>query len=387
MASKVLCPYCFEEWSTQTATFRCMSDDTFRCARVADEAVGRHRGTRAPELPRVMEFKGRFGREWRQKKGQRVRCECGAPMKRICVACHSDLPLRFADAPSRSMALIGTKAAGKTHFIAVTLQELEHRVGHRFGGSFMLLDDHTQRRVDQEFRPRLYEGGAVLDATASARGNTGTGEPLVSRLTLGRDRAAVASNLVFFDAAGEDLASLDVLEREARYVTMSHGLILLVDPLQIPAVRDELDGVVELPAQTADPRAMLARVANLIRDSRGIHSGKIPVPLALTISKVDALRPLLGAEHPVYSEPAHDGRYNEGAALSISAALRSDLAAFTTEAFDSLAQQEFETVAYFGVSALGETPIAGRLRRGVAPHRVEDPILWMLNKWGALPRG
>lgn len=387
MAQTVLCPYCFEEWRTHSAVFRCMSEDDSRCARVPDEHVARHRGITTPDLPRVRKLKGRLGREWRPKKGQRVRCECGAPMKRVCPSCHTDLPLRFADAPSRSMALIGTKRAGKTHFIAVTLQELEHRVGHRFGGSFLLLDDHTQQRVDREFRPRLYGTGAVLEPTQSARGDTSTSEPLVSRLTLGRDRAAVSSNLVFFDAAGEDLGSLDLLEREARYVTMSHGLILLVDPLQIPAVRDELEGVVELPQEIYDPLAMLGRVAGLIRESRGIPTGeKISVPLALTISKIDAMRPLLGDQHAVYSQAHHDGHYDQGAASSISAALRSDLAAQIGPAFDSLAQQEFETVGYFGVSALGEAPVDDRLRNGVSPHRVEDPILWMLNEWGALPR-
>ena len=65
-------------------------------------------------------------------------------------------------------------------------------------------------------------------------------EPLVSRLHA-RARHAL-SNLVFFDAAGEDLERSTILEREARYITQSDGLVLLVDPLQIPAVRDDLEG-------------------------------------------------------------------------------------------------------------------------------------------------
>ena len=39
----------------------------------------------------------------------------------------------------------------------------------------------------------------------------------------------------------------EVLEREGRYITQSDGLILLVDPLQIESVRDDLDrGVVRV---------------------------------------------------------------------------------------------------------------------------------------------
>jgi len=47
---------------------------------------------------------------------------------------------------------------------------------------------------------------------------------------------------------------------------------------------------------------------------------------------------------------------------------------------------EFPRAAYFGVSALGENPVDGHLRNGVAPQRVEDPILWMLHTWGAIPK-
>lgn len=285
------------------------------------------------------------------------------------------------------MGLIGTKAAGKSNFIAVALHELEHRVGPRFNGSLMLLDDATRSRVDKELMPRLYGERLVLVASQSAQvAGADVREPLVARLSIGGGESN--SNLVFFDSAGEDLQSLDVLEREARYITQSHGLILLLDPLQIPAVRDELSGSVELPEEVVDAYTMLGRVTGLIREARGIPANKpVDVPLALTVSKFDALRPLLSEGHPVFSLPAHDGRFDSQVAGSVSAAVRSDLAGWIGERLDSFVKQEFETAAYFGVSALGESPVDGRLPNGVAPHRVEDPILWMLDSWKALPRG
>jgi hypothetical protein len=284
------------------------------------------------------------------------------------------------------MGLIGTKAAGKSNFIAVALHELEHRVGPRFDGSLMLLDDATRDRVDRELMPRLYRDGAVLEATRSARGDATVGAPLVARLTLGAAGNSSQSNLVFFDSAGEDLQSLDVLEREARYITQSHGLILLLDPLQIGAVRDELGGSVELPEASADAYTMLGRVSALIREARGIPADKpIDVPLAIAVSKFDAVRPLLPEGHAVFALPSHDGRFDPQVARSISAAVRSDLGGWLGERFDSFVKQEFSEFAYFGVSALGESPVDGRLPNGVAPLRVEDPVLWMLDSWGAIP--
>ncbi len=383
-AHDVLCPYCFNRWSTSVAAFRCTSRDDKRCKPVADESLGRLRGIDAPLDRKVVARSARFGQAFTVKPGKAVHCDCGAPTRPVCPECHSALPQRFADAPSRSMALIGTKASGKSHFIAVALHELEHRIGPRFGGSLMLLDDATRSRVDHDLKPRLYDAGVVLPATSSVVVDATVREPLVSRLTLGRD---AHSNLVFFDAAGEDLESLDVLEREGRYITQSDGLVLLVDPLQIPAVRDDLEGSVELPDMTADVYQMIGRLAGLMREGRGIPSGKpIEVPLAIAISKIDVLRELLSDSHPVFALAPHDGRFDASVARSISESLRAETAGWLGERVDTFLKQEFAHVSYFGISALGENPVSGRLRNGVSPHRVEDPILWMLDRWGALPK-
>jgi len=379
----ILCPFCFRRWSTRTAAFRCTSRDQSRCPRVPDEPLGRLRGTSAPEEQPVVVRTGRLGQAFAVKQGKPVRCDCGAPTRPVCPECHSDLPQRFSDAPSRSMALIGTKAAGKSHFIAVVLHELENRIGPRFNGSLTALDDSTRDRIDKDLYPRLFKSGVVLEPTRSARGNATTREPLVARLTLG----AKPSNLVFFDAAGEDLQSLDILEREGRYITQSDGLILLVDPLQIQAVRDDLEGSIELPDVTADVYAMLGRLAGLIRDARAIPANKpIDVPLAIAISKVDALRGLLPETHPVFSLPRHDGLFDQAIARDISEALRADTVSWVGERLDGFLKQEFSDYAFFGVSALGESPVGGRLRNGVSPHRVEDPVLWLLDRWGAVPK-
>ncbi len=386
-AKDMLCPYCFTRWSTNIAAYRCTSTDDTRCPRVPDEALGRLRGSVAPSEARVIIKRGKLGQAFTVKAGQPVRCDCGAATRPVCPSCHSNLPQRFTEAPGRTMALVGTRAAGKSHYIAVALHELEHRVGPSFGGSLMLLDDASRDRVDNVLMPRLYREGGVLDATQSAAVDRDVRQPLVSRLTLGAAKNATHSNLVFFDAAGEDLQSLSVLEREARYVTQSDGLILLLDPLQIAAVRDEFDSDGDLPPLSADPYTMLGRLAALLREARGIPAGKpIGVPLAIALSKSDMLRGLLPEEHPLF-RPTVSGRlFDPDAAHNLSEQLRADIAGWLGERFDTLVKTEFPQAAYFAVSALGENPVDGHLRNGVAPQRVEDPILWMLHTWGAIPK-
>jgi Double-GTPase 2 len=386
-AKDILCPYCFNRWTTSTAAFRCTSTDETRCPRVPDEEIGRLRGTTAPKEARVIVRKGRLGQAFTVKPGQPVRCDCGAATRPVCPDCHSNLPQRFTEADARTMALVGTRAAGKSHYIAVALHELEHRVGPRFGGSLMLLDDSTRNRVENVLMPRLYGEQALLDATQSAAADRAVREPLVSRLTLGREKRATHSNLVFFDAAGEDLQSLVVLEREARYVTQSDGLILLIDPLQIASVRDELEDECGLPPVSADPYTMLGRLAALMREARGIAANKpIDVPLAITLSKSDMLRGLLDEEHPLFRAPSNGRMFDAEATRNLSEQLRADVAGWLGERFDTFVKAEFPKTSYFGVSALGENPVNGHLRNGVAAQRVEDPILWMLHTWEAIPK-
>jgi hypothetical protein len=88
----------------------------------------------------------------------------------------------------------------------------------------------------------------------------------------------------------------------------------------------------------------------------------------------------------VFSLPKHDGLFDQTIARNISEALRADAVGWVGERLDGFLKAEFADYAFFGVSALGESPVAGRLRNGVAPHRVEDPVLWMLDQWGAVPR-
>jgi Double-GTPase 2 len=383
-AHDILCPFCFQQWSTSLAAFRCMSTDTGRCARVADEKLGKLHGIDPPKEAPVTECSGRLGQAFAVKKGKPVRCKvCNAATRPVCPNCHSDLPQRFAEAPSRSMALIGTRAAGKTHFIAVVLHELEHRIGPRFNGSLMALNEQTRTRIDTDFHQRLFKDGRMLAQTPSAQQSAATREPLVTRLSLGGKH----SNLVFFDAAGEDLNHTGILEREGRYITQSDGLILLLDPLQIQAVRDDLEGSIDLPDATTDVYMMLGRLAGMLREARGIPAGKpIDVPLAIAISKVDAIRGILADNHPVFTAERHDGSFNEDVARNISELLRAEVVSWVGARLDSFLKEEFTTYSFFGVSSLGENPEGTQLRNGVSPHRVEDPILWMLHQWRALPK-
>jgi hypothetical protein len=56
-------------------------------------------------------------------------------------------------------------------------------------------------------------------------------------------------------------------------------------------------------------------------------------------------------------------------------------------ALDRLMQQNYEDYRYFAVSALGAQPDYTNSRvaaGGVRPHRVQDPVLWLMSKAGTV---
>lgn len=384
-ARDVICPYCFETWSTSTAAFRCLGrPDDATCPRVPDHEQAALLGGPAPLLKKVVVRTGRFGRAFAPGKGG-VSCDCGARTTPVCPNCHSALPHGYADGGDRLIGMVGTKASGKSHFIAVLMHELFQGIGSRYGAVVELLDDDTRRRFEQDLIPRVYDEGLALLSTTTAAADDRVSRPLGMRLSFDRGGKRQVVNTVFFDTAGEDLAVASVLGSEARYVGQCAALILLVDPLQITAVRDLVGTSTALPDEVVDPLVVLRNVTELLRRERGVPTGKLDQPLAIAFSKLDAIRSLFEATSPVVREPAGGGAYDLTEGRSIGAVIRANLIQWMGPEFDAYVTANYAHANYFALSALGGQPVDGRLTRDVAPHRVADPLLWVLSEWQTIP--
>jgi hypothetical protein len=174
---------------------------------------------------------------------------------------------------------------------------------------------------------------------------------------------------------------------ETRYVAQSEGIIFLLDPLQIPAVRDRLATPVALPAGTVHPIEIVERVVELIRGYRGIRANqKIDTPVALAFSKIDAVRSLIDPSSPIHRAAQHDGYYDLTDAEEMNESMRAHVAKWVGPGLDAAIRHNFTHCLYFGLSALGAGPDdQGRLQAGATPFRVEDPLLWILHQRGIVP--
>lgn len=387
-ARGVLCPYCFETWSTSLGAFRCLGSPTDpECPRVPDEAQARLLGGDPALQKKVVVRRARFGREFEVGKGG-TKCDCGARTTPVCPCCHSALPHGYAEGGDRLIGMIGTKASGKSHYIAVLIHELFQGIGARLDAVVELLDDDTRTRYEADLVRLIYDEGVALPGSMRAKSEGATVQrPLGLRLTFSDGKRRSAVNAVFFDTAGEDLLDDSVLEREARYIGQCAALILLADPLQVPSIRDLVGTTVPLPDLIAEPLDVLRSVTALVRRQRGVPEGTpLDQPLAIAFSKLDAIRGLFDGDSPVLSEPPSNGAYDASEARWVGGLLRAQMIEWLGPAFDEYVTANYRSANYFGVSALGAQPDpGGTLARDVAPHRVADPLLWILGEWKALP--
>lgn len=385
---RLLCPYCFDSYPASQLAFRCVNPDLQRCPPEEDKLLASYERLQSGRLlSRVFSPPRRL---WGPSTV--ATCQCGAnTTKRVCPLCHNELPHELGMSRSCSIALVGAKEVGKSHYIAVLIHQLRNRISDRFEASFAALDEQTRRRYSQDFESYVFKRRIVIPGTVSARAQIGVKRPLIYRLSMEQRGLFIqkqrATNLVFFDTAGEDLGHIDTMATETRYVAQSEGIIFLLDPLQIPAVRDRLGAAVAMPSGTVHPLEIVERIVQLIRSFRGLRpSEKIRTPVALAFSKIDAVRALVDSRSPIHRAANHDGYFDQTDAEELNESMRAHVATWVGPGFDAAIRHHFESAGYFGLSALGQGPDEqGRLPAGAAPFRVEDPLLWILHQHGIIP--
>jgi hypothetical protein len=281
--------------------------------------------------------------------------------------------------------MVGAKASGKSHFVAVLINVLQGGLSARFEEPVTLqaLDDRTMQRYDEEFRKPLFEQHKILKITRPIVLDPRLRYPLAYQLKIGRNKLKVL-NLDFFDTAGEDLDDSELLHRDAKYVLHSDAVIMLLDPLQLASVRKRLEGKVKLPDQARNPLDLVTGITNAMRlahDPPLSPRQRIEIPLALAFSKLDAVRELMDERSPALAASGHNGAFDRADADEVSESVRSHVHAWDGGALENFVNANWSTVRWFGLSALGQAPVGDDLRHPPAPLRVEDPLLWFLARW------
>lgn len=385
IGKKITCPFCFEKFSDDQVKFRCVNP---RCRREVDNVYANARGMRA--VPMAHPFEGKE-KPWYLKlfgSERNARCDlCSKESsKRLCPHCHFELSHDAGQIDDHIIAIIGGRGTGKGHYIATLIHRLEQEIGSQFDFSLRMLGDETRSRFESDYRGPLFRRKTMLQPTQSAVVDSQIKSPMVFRLTIKQGRRRRAVNLSFFDSAGEDMQSLDTLSAEARYICFADGIVFLLDPLQIDAVRQQVPSSI-LPSRdpTADPAYIVERLRELFERQFNLSATtQIKTPVAFVLSKVDTLLPIIDAGSDLKRAGEHFGYFNLADAQSVHTEIWNYLQSWMGGGFSNRVETDFANFHYFGVSSLGQTPNEHGKLDTVSPIRVEDPFLWILNQLGLI---
>lgn len=198
-----------------------------------------------------------------------------------------------------------------------------------------------------------------------------------------------AVSLTFFDTAGENLNSLASMQTFNRYLYHSSGIILLLDPLQLPAVRDELQGKIRLPEENTDVNTILNRTIEIVRTGSGLTnlSKKIDIPIAIAFTKIDAVDELLDPASCLKNDSAHirKGAFDKIDFEDANNEMQSLVESWLGMELYQTVSTQFSNFAFFGLSALGSNPDMDNKIPKFRPFRVADPFLWILSQEHIIP--
>lgn len=384
----VACPFCFIRIDSSKLAYQCTNRGVQECTAAVDPDRVKLTGNATPSYPTFLPAPGR---------GVAPVCPtCGAEAtRRACRACHTALPIHFVDSDSPMIGIVGSKGSGKSILMMVLVKQLREQVGKRFQAAVRMATDNPDGsdgveayRINRE-KP-FFDGGVLPLATQEDK-RENRRQPVVllwqgppaRRLGVSRPASTVLS---FVDTAGEDLSGLDKTF-SLRYLPVCDGLIITLDPFSLPGARARL----HLPGAAIKsfdgaPLDVISRITELLRVELKVRkSKKIKLPVAVVFAKMDAFFPGMDRNSAVMSKPAALAAYQEADGQAVHENVRALLHEWDASDVDLHLQLNYSCFRYFGVSALGAEPDyeAGHVDSGgVRPHRVEDPVLWLLAKEG-----
>jgi hypothetical protein len=301
---------------------------------------------------------------------------------RACVRCGTPLPDEIGDRQILKIGIVGTTGAGKSHFLAALIKEAAHQQGLRKWGiaEFELVE--TSSEMYRERYESFWHDRRVLEPNLPADAPEVVFRPLIVRATYLRGTKVL---LYFYDIDGESLANRGRRARYASYLRRPHGLIFLIDPMMIDAIRTHL-----APGESGYHRYI--RQGDLVNacvaDLEADRARRTPIAIAL--SKSDLVATAAGRQHsftfsrpatasdPIDSVAAEMAHIHREVREVLGAAGERDLLA-VADRLGPGAPLTFHAVAPIGYAPQHEDGV--RVAPEIKPLRCLDPLIALISPW------
>ena len=376
--STAICPHCMRRLKLKNLRFFCVPDEDHR---------------HEVSLSFVDRFKNRLPvcrKPFCSDNGLTIR-------EASCRYCGEIIPPQFLFHDKfLSFCAVGVAGAGKSSYLTTLIHELKYS-----GLPWVLqaMDVETTQRA-QSNEQNVYEERHCLKGTEA-------GVSPKPQLWTILDNSVKSDKiptyaLTIYDGAGEDCEHIDYTPLDSkisRYISGARMLLIMFDPLLLASVRGEipfetLNASMATERQTSAPANMVSMVnslANYIRRNSNIPPGKrIDSRAAVVITKLDALHEMINgfsSGSTILKESPHvsNRAFVESDSKMVDLEIRDWLTRQGETAFLGAIDANFQSVRVFGVSSFGRPPDLHQRLAKVHPHRVLDPLMWMLAGEGVIP--
>ncbi len=288
--------------------------------------------------------------------------------------------------------MIGAISSGKTVMLTVMSKEIQTTVAKRFSAVIEPTGNSPLLKTLEKKYKEFDSGSAGLPGQ-TARDDTATRDPAVFSLQgnvknfLGIERT-VASLFSFLDTAGENLGNAD-RARDVHYLAVTSGVILLLNPFAFDANRAKgiQRGINPKDLETA-PRTVLRNITEVLREHERLKpKKKIKKPVAVVLGMIDAFFDEIGPDSPIRRPSPDKPYFDEPDTEEVHEHVAGLIVKWGGEDILRHLDLNYATYRLFAASALGSEPdyhTKTTSSRGIQPHRVAEPLLWMLARYGLI---
>lgn len=372
------CPYCLRKIKFSDLKFFCV-----------DEEENRHE-VRPSFTDRFFKRLPTCTRRFCRNHGLTVR-------EVTCRYCEEKLPAQilFHD-KYLSFCAVGVAGAGKSSYVTTVIHEL------RYSDLPYIL----QAMDTETTEVALLNEKLVYEARNCLTGTTSGVSPRPQFWTIldnSKDTQKIPTySLTLYDGAGEDCEKIGYTPIDAkisRYISGARMLLIMFDPLILSSVQNEVPPEI-LYSSIAHERkesaptnmvSMANSLVNYIKQSCNISPGqRIEAQAAVVLTKLDALRDTVNGFAPdstINRESPHlkSRGFVDADSKMVDLEIRDWLIRQGEIAFLNTIDANFKNVRVFGVSSFGNPPDSQKRLARIRPHRVLDPIMWMLASEGIIP--